>query len=129
MCPPHTCTGCPWRNMWVWEFQSWACPLWISFGTKYLMGMCMCVCIYMSSPGIEPGSLQPQCRILTTVRTRPKAEPIPTTYNHFKPPNVARSLWKFEINPFLRVWPRVSQASKYQEQICHENGNVTLYSA
>ena len=25
----------------------------------------------MSSPGIEPGSLQPQCKILTTVRTRP----------------------------------------------------------
>ena len=25
----------------------------------------------VSSPGIEPGSLQPQCRILTTVQTRP----------------------------------------------------------
>eukprot|EP00985_Skeletonema_marinoi_P016323 scaffold8737_cov96-Skeletonema_marinoi.AAC.3 len=27
--------------------------------------------IIMSSPGIEPGSSQPQCEILTTVRTRP----------------------------------------------------------
>ena len=27
----------------------------------------------MSRPGIEPGSMQPQCTILTTVRSRPIA--------------------------------------------------------
>jgi hypothetical protein len=35
----------------------------------------------MSSPGIEPGSSQPQCEILTTVRTRPADEGHITVHN------------------------------------------------
>ena len=44
--------------------QKCFCPL------TFRVGICGKV---VSSPGIEPGSSQPQCEILTTVRTRPIA--------------------------------------------------------
>ena len=67
----------------------------------------------MSRPGIEPGSPQPQCGILTTVRSRPKSsEKINIQNTHF-----LLSIYKHKI-----IYPILLT----QSHLIHPEVSITL---